>query len=301
MIPKFVCYLLNSNIVTRQVHAKEAGAVQAVLNAKTLEKLVIPIPLINEQQKIGSILSNVDSLISSYDDIIQKTKVLNKGLMQKLLTKGIGHTKFKNYSYGLIPSEWEFVSLGKICKKITDGTHHSPINLKKGDYLYITSKNLRPWGMDLSHISYVDKKTHLEIYSRCNPEKNDVLYVKDGVGTGLAVVNPFDFEFSMLSSVALLKPNYEKLDSNYLMYQLNYPPNFERFTGEMVGTAIRRLTLQLIKLIKIPLPSLKEQQKIASILSNIDAKIIYLESIKSQLEILKKGLMQKLLTGQIRV
>ena len=108
-----------------------------------------------------------------------------------------------------LPPGWAETGLPSVCKKITDGTHHSPVNLPNGEFKYVTAKNIRPWGLDLGNISYVDAATHQEIYARCPVEKGDVLYIKDGATTGLAVVNPLDEPFSMLSSVALIKPNNE--------------------------------------------------------------------------------------------
>ncbi|MDW0546734.1 restriction endonuclease subunit S, partial [Mannheimia haemolytica] len=67
-----------------------------------------------------------------------------------------------------IPESWVWVRLGDICLKITDGTHHSPPNIDKGDFLYITAKNIKKDGLDLSKISYVTKEIHNEIFSRCN-------------------------------------------------------------------------------------------------------------------------------------
>ena len=65
------------------------------INQKYLRNYHIPIPPLKEQQKIASILSKVDELIQKTEQIIEQTQRLKKGLMQRLLTKGIGHTKFK--------------------------------------------------------------------------------------------------------------------------------------------------------------------------------------------------------------
>ena len=79
---------------------------------KDLTRIKVLVPPINEQQKIASILSKVDEQIEQTEQIIEKTEILKKGLMQKLLTKGIGHTKFKKTELGEIPEEWE------VCKFI---------------------------------------------------------------------------------------------------------------------------------------------------------------------------------------
>ena len=84
--------------------------------------LPIPIPPLPEQQKIAAILSTVDEQISTTDKIIEKSKELKKGLMQKLFSEGIGHTEFKDTKVGRIPKDWEVIQLGELCEVITKGT-----------------------------------------------------------------------------------------------------------------------------------------------------------------------------------
>ena len=72
--------------------------------------------------------------------------------------------------------------MSEVCSKVQDGTHFSPKEqFATGPYKYITAKNIKHWGLDLSQLTYVSEKTHREIHKRCNPEKGDVLYIKDGV------------------------------------------------------------------------------------------------------------------------
>ena len=84
--------------------------------------------------------------------------------------------------------------------KLTDGTHHSPKNYPKGNYKYITAKNIKNEGVVLDGVTYVDDETHHEIFSRCNPEYGDILYIKDGATTGVVAINNLEEEFSLLSS-----------------------------------------------------------------------------------------------------
>lgn len=171
-----------------------------------------------------------------------------------------------------LPSGWVEAPLPLICTKITDGTHHSPVNLPTGDYKYVTAKNIRPWGLDLSDISFVDAKTHQEIYARCPVEKGDVLYIKDGATTGLAAVNPLNEPFSMLSSVALLKPNRQAIEPSYLKHWLNSPETLSMMLDKMTGTAIRRLTLTTISAQIFPLAPLREQRRIVAKVDGLTAR-----------------------------
>ena len=69
-----------------------------------------------------------------------------------------------------VPNGWEWCRVTSVLTKITDGTHHSPINMDKGDFMYVTAKNIKESGVSLHNITFVSKKVHEEIYSRCNPQ-----------------------------------------------------------------------------------------------------------------------------------
>ncbi|WP_295334355.1 restriction endonuclease subunit S [Flavobacterium sp.] len=167
-----------------------------------------------------------------------------------------------------IPEHWAWCRLGEICLKITDGTHHSPTNTQSGEYKYVTAKNIKDEGIDLSNITYVNEKVHKEIFSRCNPEKGDILYIKDGATTGIVTINNLDEEYSMLSSVALLKLS-NSLFNKYLMYSMRSPFYYQATRNEMYGVAITRVTLEKIKNAIIPLPPLNEQEQIVAKLEEL--------------------------------
>ncbi|MDW0467796.1 restriction endonuclease subunit S, partial [Mannheimia haemolytica] len=121
-----------------------------------------------------------------------------------------------------IPESWVWVRLGDICLKITDGTHHSPPNIDKSDFLYITAKNIKKDGLDLSKISYVTKEIHNEIFSRCNPEKGDILYIKDGATTGVSIINTLNEPFSMLSR------RYEQTEQQLTKLNNTFPEQLKK-------------------------------------------------------------------------
>jgi type I restriction enzyme S subunit len=167
-----------------------------------------------------------------------------------------------------IPSNWTWCRLGELCLKITDGTHNSPINNENGDYKYVTAKNIKNEGVDLSSITYISKKVHNEIYSRCNPEKGDVLLIKDGATTGVVTVNNLEEEFSLLSSVALLKLP-KNMSKWFVVYAMRSPFYYEATRRDMFGVAITRVTLTKIQNSFIPLPPLAEQERIVAKLEKL--------------------------------
>ena len=107
------------------------GMTRYNLSKKYFLKLQIPFPPLPEQQKIAEILSTVDEQISTTQAIIDNSKELKKGLMQKLFSEGIGHTEFKDTKIGRIPKGWEVTYLKDLCSMITDGSHYSPSPIKE--------------------------------------------------------------------------------------------------------------------------------------------------------------------------
>ena len=180
-----------------------------------------------------------------------------------------------------LPEGWMWCRAETICEKIQDGTHFSPKTQHekkvKNAYLYITAKNIRDWGMDLKKVTYVDEIFHKEIFKRCDPKYGDVLLVKDGVGCGTITLNTLNEEFSLLSSVAFLRPYSSIVENSFLKFYLKSPMGFRSITGNMTGTAIKRIILRKIKETYIPVPSIDEQKLISNIVYSETTKISKLD------------------------
>lgn len=206
----------------------------------------------------------------THEDELEPASVLLERLdgerKKSLISKYKELTSVDTKSLPELPDGWIWARFSAVCDKIQDGSHFSPNTQfpipAEDRYLYITAKNIKENGIDLSNVTYVDYSFHKSIYERCNPEYGDVLLVKDGVKTGIATINNMADQFSLLSSVALFKPNVKLLNSYYLKYFLNSPTGFKTITGQMTGTAIKRIILDKLRLSYLPLPSLAEQQKI---------------------------------------
>ncbi len=178
-----------------------------------------------------------------------------------------------------LPTGWEWAKLGNALNKITDGTHHSPINGDSGEYLYISAKNIKNNGVQLSNATYITKEMHDEIYSRCDPEYGDILYIKDGATTGIVTINDIDEPFSMLSSVALLKCPAGILN-RYLLLSLRSPFFYKEMRAGMSGVAITRVTLKKLNVASFPLPPLAEQHRIVA---KVDELMALCEQLKARL------------------
>jgi restriction endonuclease S subunit len=188
-----------------------------------------------------------------------------------------------------LPNTWEWDHAQNVCLKIQDGTHFSPKDQRKqGTFKYVTAKNIRPWGMDLADITYLNEQDHRAIYQRCDPKKGDVLLVKDGVNTGDAALNTLDEEFSLLSSVCMLRPDSRVIEGAFLRYYLQSPIGYRSLTGQMSGTAIKRIVLHRIRDLPVPIAPLPEQRRIVAEIetqfTRLDAAVAALERAKANLK-----------------
>ena len=194
----------------------------------------------------------------------------------------------------MLPKGWKWANITEVTSKITDGTHNSPVNLPIDDYKYVTAKNIKTLGVVLDNITYVSKEVHDEIYARCNPEKGDILYIKDGATTGIVTINTLEEPFSLLSSVALIKP-IKEISNKFLCYFLQSPLCYASVRDSMKGVGITRITLKQIEKWDVPLPPLAEQHRIVTEIERWFSLINIIENNKEDLQTTIKQTKNKIL------
>lgn len=272
----FLKIKLNEGFEFRNFAIKQKqGGTRTYIYFSKLEKLKIILPPLKEQQKIASILSTVDEQINETEQLIVKTKELKKGLMQQLLTKGIGHTEFKQTELGEIPISWE-------CKKfeevmVLQRGFDLPIqNRKEGDIPILSANGISGY------------------HSEAKVNGPGIITGRSGT---IGKVHYIEQNFWALNTSLYVKEMF----NNYPKFLFYFLSDFglEKYS---TGTGVPTLNRNDVHKVIVAIPSsFEEQQKIASILSTVDEQINVYEQEKAKYEELKKGLMQKLLTGQIRV
>jgi len=293
---------LNS-IVKTKIKSIQAGGSQQNLNAGWLSKIDIKLPPLKEQQKIASILSNVDSLIQKTDQIIEQTRILKKGLMQRLLTKGIGHTKFKKTELGEIPETWQLLTIEDVAT--IDGGYA----FKSLDYVEHGVRLLRITNVSFGLIDLQDKihlpESYLKTFSRYSLQEGDIVLVLtrpiiEG-GIKAAKIEKQHLPLLLNQRVGKFNIKQNKIERDFLYYSIFSTRFIELVMKRVSVTHQPNISPSDIEKFPILLPDILEQRKITQVLSNIDFEHRILMDKKEKLEILKKGLMQQLLTGKIRV
>ncbi|MEM1672763.1 MAG: restriction endonuclease subunit S [Archaeoglobaceae archaeon] len=266
------------------------------LDIKIVKNTLIPLPPLPEQQKIAEILSTVDEAIQKTNEVIAKTERLKRGLMQELLTKGIGHKEFKDTEIGRIPKDWEVVKLSDVAqirgiKKLSelDKVAFIPMELIPDVEIFVKYE--------------IRDVKDVKSYTYC--EAGDLLLSKitpcfENGKQGIVPLNvPNGFALATTEVFPIVCRGIDKL---FLFYILKLSKFRKILEFSMRGTTGRqRVPKNSVERLRIPLPPSSEQQKIAEILSTVDKKLEIERKEKAKLERIKQGLTDLLLTGKVRV
>jgi len=264
------------------------GAAQPQITRANISRVSIPVPPLGEQKRIVNLLDDADEVRNLRARADRRTADLIPALF---------HEMFGDPT--LNPHGWPKSTLEHACQKLTDGTHFSPPSAQMG-VPYITAKHLREHGLDFDRDpTYVSTEHHREIYARCDPKRGDVIYIKDGVTTGLAAVNRYDYEFSMLSSLALMRPDTAKCDSEFLCAWLNDKAVKASMLGQMAGAAIRRLTLVKLKRASILLPPVTLQKEFAMRVTEIRELEAKQAASRERLDALFQSMLHRAFRGEL--
>jgi type I restriction enzyme S subunit len=300
VLPKFMRYFCQSHLYWDHITSSQAGSTLKNISLPVLKSLNIPLPSsIEEQQNIAEVLSMVDEAIRKTNEIIGKTERLKKGLMQELLTKGIGHKEFKDTEIGRIPKDWRIVELGEtveINKESIDPIKEIP----NKTFIYIDIDSIESGTGKIRNPKRILGRDAPSRARRVIHEDDVIMSTVRPYLKAFAIV-PKEYDnqicstgFAVLTCKNLILPYFllNVLFSDSVIAQCN---------RMMVGGQYPALNQSQVSRIKIPLPPLLEQQRITEILSAIDQKLEIERKEKTKLERIKQGLMDLLLTGKIRV
>ena len=282
-------YLLQMPITSRKLKSISQGTKVISISFQLIKDLDLFLPPLKEQEKIVEILELWDKAIETTKKLIEQKKLQKKYLMQKLLTGKIRLKGFKD--------RWKKYKLGDVCDFISGFSFSSNDFCDRG-ILLIKISNISNGKIVLS-----DEDVYLPIdyvykYKQFVIKQNDLLIAMTGATTGKLAINTSNKQLLLNQRVGIIRTL--KFNQNFINQYLFAFKN--KFLKMSYGGAQPNISSEDIKKIIIYIPqNLTEQKAIADILSTADKQIDLLKQKLSKLELQKKGLMQKLLTGQIRV
>jgi len=260
----------------------------------------VPLPPLPEQKKIAAILSSVDEAIQATQAVIDQTRRVKEGLLQDLLTRGIGHTRFKQTEIGEIPEGWEVRALEEVCGRVGVGIASSATHAYRDTGVpLIRNQNIKYGYLDLSDLLYVDEAYDLENQTK-RIHTGDVLTIRTGY-PGVSAVVPPELNNAQSFTTLVSTPKPGVIRSQFLAAWINGPVGRRLVLAGEAGGAQHNLNAGELKRLPVPVPPLGEQDGIMSVLQSVSATEVMENEATGRLARAKNGLLTDLLTGKVRV
>ncbi len=304
----FLFWVMESS--TEKLLSMCQGAAQPNLSKGLIDGVEVATPPLPEQQKIAAILTAVDDKLDVIARQIDATQSLKLGLMQTLFSRGVGtqdadgrwvpHAEFKDSELGEIPAGWRVTTVGEVCevkggKRLPKG---EALTEENTGFPYIRVTDMYMGGVNTEGVLYVPSHVQPSI-ARYTISKDDIFISVAGT-LGLVGVVPEELDGANLTENAD-KLTEIKICRDFLFYCLCSDAIQGTIAREGTSNAQPKLALTRIREFLLPLPTRQEQERIAAILRPVGEKLVTLQSKETHYHSLKRGLMQKLLTGEWRV
>ncbi|MFW9672408.1 restriction endonuclease subunit S [Vibrio parahaemolyticus] len=312
VLSEYLFHFMSSESFQNELNANATGSTAKGIKQTRLVKLKVTLPPAEEQQKIAEVLSTVDKKIDLIDQKIAETEKLKTGLIQKLFSEGVGvqdengnwqpHTEFQDSPFGKIPKCWSVETLGEHTIKVGSG-----VTPKGGSKAYvdtgiplIRSQNVLFGKFKLDDVAFITEQQHEKMKgSQLKPK--DVLLNITGASIGRCAVLPADFEEGNVNQHVCIIRMSQAITPEFCGWFLNSNLGQKQIWNLQAGGNREGLNFQQIRSFRVPVLTVEEQCSIVEILSTVSDKLNLLEQQKAETQQLKKGLMQKLLTGEWRV
>lgn len=303
ILQRYLPYLMHSRPVRDRAVSTMEGTNLPRTSWGDIAKTLIPLPPKTEQFRIADILSTVDEEIRQTDEIIGKTEELKRGLMQDLFKQGVNNHESAEVRLGAkvrkIPQHWDVARLSEL-SDIKRGASPRPI----GDEKYFGGEI--GW-IRISDITQTDSKYVTEpsdYLSELGVSESVLIEAETLVLSISATIGKpaiLQTEGCIHDGIVALRNLREDVDIEYLYYALqDLRPRIQAQNQRAAGHQTN-VNSKVVRQSEIPLPPLREQKKIAEILGRTDEKLEAEKEQSKKLQNLKRGLIQDLLTGKVRV
>ena len=296
---KYFYYYFRENFLKEVSKYTAKSSVDSV-RRDMIAKMAVPIPKIEEQVAIAEALSDVDSLISSLQKLIEKKKAIKQGAMQELLT---GKKRLLGFS-----GEWETRKVGELCSIVTKQTGFDYTSTIKPNLIehpqsnalpMIQTKNFEGRKFDFSTDYYIPADIAKE-FDKIVFDTVCLLFSIVGASVGNIGLFPGDKVAFCGGAIGIAK-FYHEIDAIYSFYYFLSESGQQQIRNVTKGGAQATVTIEDIREFTIPYPNLKERTMIAQTLSDMDSEIEQQEKKLAKYQQIKQGMMQELLTGRIRL
>jgi type I restriction enzyme S subunit len=246
------------------------------LNKATLSEIEIDLPPIDKQKNAASKLDFVDSLITARREQLAKLDELVKSRFVELFEDGESPIK----------------SVEELCSAIVDCPHTTPKYEGELKNPAIRTAEIKKGYIEWETMRYVSDEEYEERTARLKPEAGDIVYGREGT-FGNAAILPKGHNFCLGQRVMLLRPDYSKCTSEYLLYAVISDDVYRQALEKNNASTVAHVNVKDVKQFRIPLPSFDKQNQFAVFVEQTDKSNLAIQQSLDKLELLKKSLMQK--------
>ena len=310
LVPRYLGYAFRSEYMRRRLVFLAQGSTRFNISKARVMGIELPIPPIAEQQKIAAILTAVDDKLAVIARQIEATQTLKLGLMQTLFSRGVGtqeaggrwvrHAEFKDSALGSVPSSWNVQCLESLADSITVGIATSTTeHYADSGVPLIRNQNIKEDYLDLSDLLRITPEFDAKNKNK-RVKAGDILTVRTGY-PGTTCVVPEGLGLVQTFTTLITRPRHDVLHAHFASRYFNSPQGKKLMLHQAAGGAQQNINAGNLKKLLVPVPPLSEQMRIAEVLAAVDAKAKVLRDKSARYQAMKRGLMQKLLTGEWRV
>jgi restriction endonuclease S subunit len=306
--PKFVFYSLANQ------HRYQTFDYTTKAHPSVIQKLYwFPTIGYEQQQKIASILTGIDTAIEKTETLIAKYQQIKVGLMHDLFTRGVlpdgklrPHREqvpelYQETAIGWIPKEWRFTTCSKVCEKIIDCKNRTPPETPDG-FPVIRTPNVRDGEFVDAELLYTDERSYVIWTMRGKPQVGDIVITREAPVGEVCMIPERHPAACLGQRMMLYRPNQQLIDPRYFLYALQSRPIQNRLELISGGSTVGHVRVGDIRDLWMFMPESPEEQRlIASALDGISEKLRSELAQREKLQQKKSGLMHDLLTGKVPV
>jgi type I restriction enzyme, S subunit len=306
--PSYLFRLLKTPELISQYKLHEQASVdrRGAIRYQDFGKIPLVLPPLGEQRRIGQILDTIDKAIGLAERLVAKLEQAKQGLLYDLLTRGVGESgnlrdlgQINRNPATLWPPSWKVAPAERFCDKISVGVVNSATAAYRDSGVpFIRSQNVRPNRIVLDDVLHITDEFN-KIQGKSILRPGDVVIVRTGY-PGIAAVIPNELNGANCFSLIICRPK-PILDPRFLSCYMNSPVGKALVRRTHFGSAQHNFNIGEMKRLLIPVPSLTEQRKILLLVDAADRDVLVETELLQKTRLLKRGLMDDLLTGRVRI
>ena len=260
----------------KEIENRTAFVTVKHLSAKELNKLELTVPSLDEQNRKANTLRKIEQIIDLRNKELNNIEDLIKARFVELFEDGESPIK----------------TVAELCSDIVDCPHTTPKYTGELKNPAIRTSEIKKGYITWDSMRYVSDEEYEERVSRLRPEAGDIVYGREGT-FGNAAVLPKGYKFCLGQRVMLLRPDYEKCTSEYLLHAVISDDVYRQAVGKNNASTVAHVNVKDVKQFKIPLPSFDKQNQFAEFVKQVDKSKAVIQKSLDEMQLLFDSLMQQ--------